>query len=140
MMSSENSATVFKKGVDKGVIRNSTKNLYLWEKTRDENAENEAKWYLADGYFFDFYGGNKKTLVFIDSVHERSHSTADTAFFHFNPKTDQLVYATNEVFDITENFLRDSLKNFDQQVMAEPLPPKIQYDSTSIKNGSGHFQ
>ena len=32
MMASENSATVFKKGVDQGVIRNSTKNLYLWKK------------------------------------------------------------------------------------------------------------
>jgi hypothetical protein len=83
MMSCENSAAVFKKGVDKGVIRNSTKNLYVWEKTRNENGENEVKWYLADGYFFDFYGGNKKNLVFIDSVYERSHSTADTAFFHF---------------------------------------------------------
>jgi hypothetical protein len=139
MMASENSATVFKKGVDQGVIRNSTKNLYLWEKTRNENAENEAKWYLADGYFFDFYGGNKKNLVFIDSVYERSHLTADTVFFHFNPKTDQLIYATNEVFDITQNFLHDSLKNFDQQGMTEPLTLKMPYDSTNIKVGPDTF-
>jgi len=139
MMSSETSATIFKKSVDKGLIRNSTENLYVWEKTRDENAENNAKWYLGDGYFFDFYGGNKKNLVFIDSVYQRFHLTADTVFFHFNPKTDQFIYATNEVFDITSNFLRDSLKNFDHQGMAEALPAAIRYDSTNIKVGPGTF-
>ena len=110
------------------------------EKTRNENAENEAKWYLADGYFFDFYGGNKKNLVFIDSVYERSHLTADTVFFHFNPKTDQLIYATNEVFDITQNFLHDSLKNFDQQGITEPLALQMPERFYKYKSRPGYFR
>lgn len=113
MVRGEKIASKFEKANREGIIHPQTNKIYIWEKERDINAENEIIWSLGSGYIFDFYGSKIKKLGFVDAAYHRTLHPADSAFEAFDPTTEQIFYVNNTLHDITSFFLTDSLKNFD---------------------------
>jgi hypothetical protein len=129
MVYSQKLAVDLKKAMDKGIIRPSSRRLYLWLKRRDSNIENAIRWNLGDGGFFEYYQGQFKKLIFIDSVYERSYPFSFSAFASFNDSTDQILYLNDNVADITRYFRKDSLQYFSGTKIDELLANKqVQYD------------
>src|SRR5439155_27065767 len=98
----------------KNVIRYNTEKLYIWEKLKDVNGENAIKWTISDGYFFEFYQVKNKKIIFVDSIYQKSYSFKDSSFLNFNKGTEQIIYIKNNIIDITPEYLKDSLKSFDE--------------------------
>ena len=96
MMNAERNATKFKTAVDNGTIHAKTIQLYLSEKKKDINNENDINWTLYGGYFFNFYQNKSKQLIFIDSS-----DLTKTPAINFNTDTTQVVTITDKVIDIT---------------------------------------
>ncbi|MEO7801344.1 MAG: hypothetical protein ABIR81_05060 [Ginsengibacter sp.] len=115
LTSSEAMADKFQEAIDKKVIRSETKNLYIWEKQQDINVENEIKWVLAEGYFFNYYKQQGKNLFFEDSIYQKTLPHSST-FIKFNKTTDQIIYMDTGVVDITNDYLQDSLKAFNIKI------------------------
>ncbi len=111
LTSSEAMADKFEEAIDKRVIRPETKNLYIWEKQQDPNTENGIKWVLAEGYFFNFYKQQEKNLFFADSIYQKALPHSNT-FINFNKDADQIIYIDSNIIDITNDYLKDSLKAF----------------------------
>ena len=96
MMNAERNATKLKTAVDNGTIHAKTIQLYLSEKKKDINNENDINWTLYGGYFFNFYQNKSKQLIFIDSS-----DLTKTPAINFNTDTTQVVTITDKVIDIT---------------------------------------
>ena len=112
MRNSERIATKFKSAMDVNIIRPDTKKLYLWEKKKDVNLENDVNWTLSRGYFFSFYGTTEKQIIYVDSIYTKTDTSYTTSFPDFDPKTSQIVQLVPELKDITSEYLRDSLKTY----------------------------
>lgn len=133
MKFSERTAASFHQAMSKGVIRPGTKKLYIWEKQRDVNNENAIFWSLGEGYLFDFYQNSSKKVVFVDSIYQKSYSFPVSSFVNFNAKAEQIVYIHSEVIDITDQYLQDSLKSYDDQnIDALVSAEKIQYNQDQL--------
>jgi hypothetical protein len=133
MINAERIAAQFKKASGEGVIHPKTNRLYIWEKQRNARIENEMIWSLANGYNFDFYQGKKKELIFVDSVYEKLHDFQDSTLKNFDPKTSQIIYVSEQVNDITVNFLKDSLKNFKPDKLDNMAHArKVQYNQRQL--------
>lgn len=112
---------VFKQAIDNGTIHPDASNLYILEKQKNADRENEITWALVYGYFFNYYQNKSKTMIFTDSVYHKSDSTPVSSFASFNKNTDQIIFLNiqNERFtfkytisDITDLYIKDSLKSF----------------------------
>lgn len=114
LTSSEAMADKFEDAIAKGIIRPGTQRLYIWEKHQDPNAENEIKWVLAEGYFFNFYKQQGKNIFFADSIYQKTPPYSN-AFTNFNKNADQIIYMDKGIIDITNDYLQDSLKTFSNQ-------------------------
>lgn len=112
LTSSEDLASIFKDAIDKKVIAPQTSTLYICEQKRDINTENAILWTIGNGDIFRIYQNNSKKIVFVDSVYERTASATDTTFSHFNKQTDQIIYTKGNVIDVTNEYLKDSLRTF----------------------------
>jgi hypothetical protein len=111
-------SSLFKTAMTNGVIQDSTRNLYIWETTRDPNTEAAVKWILGDGYIFDFYQDKPKNLLFADPEYRKNDTVFASTFGNFDRQADQVVYVDQKnkiVVDLTSDFLRDSLKSFSQE-------------------------
>lgn len=115
MTNAEKIANRFEEAIDKGVIKPGTKNIYLWEKQKDINTENEIKWTLAEDYFFYFYQQQEKKLIFADSIYKKDNPYSNS-FINFNKNTDQIIYMDRAITDITNDYLQDSLKAFSNRI------------------------
>ena len=96
MMNSERNATSFKIAIDNGTIHAKTTQLYILEKKKDINNENDINWTLYGGYFFNFYQNNSKQIAFIDSS-----DLKQTPLLSFNTDSTQVVTVTDKITDIT---------------------------------------
>ncbi len=115
MAATEKIANQFEEAINKGIIRPATKKLYIWEKKQDTNAENEIKWVLAEGYFFNFYQQQGKEIIFADSLYEKDQPDS-SQLMNFNNNTGQIIYMDNGIADITNEYFRDSLKEFSNRI------------------------
>lgn len=115
MYSAEATARKFKTAEDKNIIHPSTKKLYIFEDHRDANQENVVTWSLMGGYIFKFYRAEGKELIFVDSTYTKTDTAWVGSFSSFDPKTSQIIYLSNELKDITSEFLKDSLRTFEQK-------------------------
>jgi len=135
MSNSEKIVSDFEQAIKKGIIRANTSKLYIWEKKRDANTENAIDWCLADGYFFEFYQGKSKKIIFVDSIYQKSYSFPVSSFVHFDKNDEQIVYMTNNnhIVDITNNYLLDSLKSFNAaKTDALATTNRIQYNQEHL--------
>jgi hypothetical protein len=106
-------STGIKQAIDNGTISPGSDQLYIWLKHRNENAEQAIRWILARGYFFEFYQNKSKEIVFVDSVFDRSYPFTFSSFPGFKKDAAQIIYLlNNKVYDITPDYLQDSLKRF----------------------------
>ena len=112
MKEAERTAALFVKGLNTKVIHPAGNRLYLWEKQRDVNAENGATWALGEGYIFNFYSVETKQIIFVDSIYHQTASGVVSSFPAFNKDRAQILYVRHDLVDITELYLKDSLKNF----------------------------
>lgn len=115
LTTSEATADKFKEAIDKRIIKPQTKNIYVWEKHQDVNVENEIKWILAEGYFFNFYQRQGKNMFFADSIYTKDSVHTNT-FTNFNTNADQIIFMDTSITDITNNYLKDSLKEFTNKI------------------------
>ncbi len=106
LSSTEKLAADFKQAIDKGIIRPNTTELYIIEKKKDANAENEVNWALGAGYFFRFYQNETAKIIFTDTA------STNHGALNLNKDFVQIVYINSGVIDITNQYLQDSLKNF----------------------------
>jgi hypothetical protein len=109
MATTEKLANRFEEAIDKGIIRQGTKNLYIWEKQKDINAENEIKWVLAEGYFFNYYQQHAKKIIFADSLYKKD-SLSSSALVNLKTNADQVINLENGITDITNEFLKGTQK------------------------------
>jgi hypothetical protein len=112
MANSVRIAEKFQKAVRAGVIKPGTRKLYIWEMKRDANSESAINWVLGDGYFFNFYGGAPKEVIFADTIFQRGYSFALSSFINFDKSRNQIIYIHDDILDITNEYLKDSLKRF----------------------------
>ena len=112
---------VFYKALQSGIIKPSTTKLYIWEKKRNPDRENEINWALAGGYFFNFYTSKNKEIIYVDSLLIKNDSLKRSNIIDFDKNTNQILYIDiinigvsfdYSLKDITPQFLSDSLKNF----------------------------
>jgi hypothetical protein len=118
---SARATSVFNDAINNGTIHQNTAKLYVWEKHRNPDRENEINWALAGGYFFQYYMHKDVNIVYVDTLYQRQDSLHRSTFIDFNKNTDQvlLLNITNyhESFnyslnDITGEYLKDSLRTF----------------------------
>jgi len=123
----------FYSALNNGIIQKDKENLFIWEKQRVPDRENEIKWALGNGLFFDLYGGHKKKMIFVDSLFQRSNSSLIFSFQKFNKNRDQIIFldiqndeSTFKYFieDITDKYLRDSLDDFNEEQFGKGNPNK----------------
>jgi hypothetical protein len=126
-------ASKFKRATDNGTIHPATGKIYIWEMKRDENTETVIKWVLGDGYLFDFYQGKDKKIFFADSIFQKNYSFAVSSFINFNKNKDQIIYIHDDILDITDEYLKDSLKSFSPERASKLThAPNIQYDQKNL--------
>ena len=131
MANCERIAIIFKQAVSTGVIHPNTPELYMWEKKRDPNLENEVNWVLGGGTFFDFYQGKRKILLYADST---------TSLTGFDADSDQIIYPASKIIDLTKDYLRDSLADFSDDRIAElESTVTYQYDQRYVLVDSTNF-
>jgi len=112
MIYSERTVTSCKEAIEKGVIHAGTRKLYIWEKKRSSNNDAGIAWELGDGLFFEFYQGAPKKIYFVDSIYDRAYPGGFSSFGNFDTSSAQIVYLDRNVIDITDDYIRDSLKVF----------------------------
>ena len=95
MNQAENMAYKFKEAALNNTIHANTAKLYVLD-YKDVNGKDALTWYLAQGYFFDFYQNKSKQLLFIDST-----DLMKTPAINFNTDTTQVVTITDKVTDVT---------------------------------------
>ena len=95
MNQAENMVYKFKEAAVNGVIRPATSKLYILD-YKDVNGKDALTWYLAQGYFFNFYQGKSKQIAFIDSS-----DLKQTPLISFNTDSTQVVTVTDKITDIT---------------------------------------
>jgi len=112
LVSAEKTAGKFRHAMQNNTIKQTTSNLYVFEKTRNQNTEDEISWITGGGDIFEYYESKIKSIRYIDSANQRLQSPTDTTLRKFNPRTDQLICIKDSIIDITNEFLKDSLRNF----------------------------
>ena len=117
---SENTARLCKNALDDGTISQFSKKVYIVLNDNTPNVEAGLRWSLGEGYFFELYGGRNKQVVFVDSVYDRVRKGGDETFKDFNAKTDQVIWAGSKLFDITSQFVEDTMRNFDAARLENP--------------------
>ena len=105
------SAAKFKQAIYTGIIRPATSKLYIWD-YKDQNGKGALTWYLSNGYFFDYYQGKQKEILFADSIYHKEGDSLVTSFPHFNKDSAQILYVKDTIADITGQYLKDSLKSW----------------------------
>ncbi|MES1225509.1 MAG: hypothetical protein ABUT20_59065 [Bacteroidota bacterium] len=137
-------ASKFKKAIRDSTIHDSTKVLYIVELQRYDPNESEIDWSIGEGLLFKFYQGQKKKIIFVDSVYQRFSDSSSTVFKNFDTRTSQFVYLLpDKIIDLTENFIEDTLKEISPQAIArtvlmqsvskEYLQKDIQIDQDNFK-------
>jgi hypothetical protein len=118
MKMAETDASHFKQALDNNTIHANTERLYIWEKQKRVNEDNGLNWALGNGHLFEFYQGKDKKIIFADSIYENQNGSFVTTFPAFNKSTDQIVYIKdyNLVMDVTDEYLKDSLKSFNKSI------------------------
>jgi|GEM_PF-2432261 hypothetical protein len=134
MSYSEKIAEDFKKGVDDNVIHPNSTRLFIWQNKIDSNTIGELNWVLAQGYFFNFYHGKRKSIIYVDSVYEKNKAGINQ-LQNFNKQNDQLLYIDNGIIDITDDYLKDSLKH----IGASTFLPRLQYDQNKLVVNNDDF-
>ncbi len=109
---SQSASSVFETAIKKGIIRYNTSTLYLWEQHRDYGFEGDINWDIGGGNLFWFYQNKSKKIFFIDSTYLTQNTDAINTLPDFTQDSVQILYYKNGVFDITDQFLKDSLKCF----------------------------
>jgi hypothetical protein len=132
----------FDKAIKDGVIRLDKTNLYIWEKKRNPDRENEIKWTIGGSSFFDLYGSSIKNVMFVDSLYQRSDSSVVCSFQNFEKRSDQIIFLDIQndeqtfrysITDITNEYLRDSLNDFNKEKFGRVNPNrKIKYDKDHL--------
>lgn len=112
MSNSTKKATMFKEAMENDVIKPATEKLYIWNISGNATSGDTIKWTLAEGYYFNFYAGKDKQLIFADSVYPGGYSFTASSFANFDKSKDQVVFIGNDIVDITEEYFKDSLKSF----------------------------
>jgi len=111
----------FDQAIKNGTIHKNATKLYLWEKHRVADRENEINWALMGGYFFKLYQPGIPQMIYFDSVYQKSDSGFVYALPNFNKNSEQVILLRiendNQTFkyylrDITSEYLRDSLRSF----------------------------
>jgi hypothetical protein len=112
MSNSASKGVLFKKAMENGVIKPGTGKLYISNIPGNANSGDTIKWVLAEGYYFNFYAKKDKQLIFADSIYEGGYSFTGSSFINFDRSKDQVLFIGNDIVDITNEYLKDSLKNF----------------------------
>ncbi|MEO6315841.1 MAG: hypothetical protein ABIU63_02250 [Chitinophagaceae bacterium] len=127
LVHAEKTAHRFEQAIRDGTIRAGTNKIYFWEKQRDPNTESSINWELGNGYFFKFYQGRNKKILFVDADFQNSHPHADSAITNLNMQTAQVIYLDTALTDITEDYLQDSLRSFSTRMDNAALSGKNKY-------------
>ena len=112
LLHAEEVSGYFKQAINNGSINPYTTKLYLWEEHMDPNGNNSTYWAIGGGKFFDFYQNKSKEIIFTDSLYHKQGDTMVTSFPNFNKDSAQILYVKYDVTDITDQYLKDSLKSF----------------------------
>lgn len=119
--STDNAAVAFHKAMQDGVLKPEAQNLYIWERQKNPDRENEVNWVTASGDIFEAYWGKSKKYNYIDSLYEKSDSGFSYVFANLNLTTDQIIFLNIEnngesfkysITDLSGEFRKDSLKSF----------------------------
>ena len=103
----QNKARLFKQAIINGVIKPNTSKIYVFEKHKNENDENELGWILAKGYFFCYYGQNMKNIAFVDSSDQQNKNNRTIS--NISDK-EQVIYVEEKVIDITKKYLDNTFR------------------------------
>jgi hypothetical protein len=106
MKSAEFRMSTFVNAAANGTIRREAKNLFILEDTKSSDYEIPLSWGLANGYFFDFYQDQGKTIIYLDS--RRFTDPAQLQYMvSFDPATDEVIQPDSYVKDITADILKE---------------------------------
>ncbi len=108
----EKMAAFFVTATNLNVIHKNVSTVYLVKNNTDDNANSGLAWAIADGYLFHFYQGKSKKLIFVDSVSVQATDKSSSPLKNFNIDNSQVIYVNNIVIDVTDQYLKDSLKSF----------------------------
>lgn len=112
MTDAQKTAATFKKAVNNHTIHPNTTKLYIWEKHLDINSNNALNWALGEGYLFNFYQNQSKEIFFADSIYHKQGDSVVSSFPNFNKDSTQILYVNDSITDITDQYLKDSLKSW----------------------------
>ena len=114
MKGAEKTAGYFEDAIKNDVIKRNTRKLFIWEQHNDANNDRGMFWAIGQGYVLDFYQNNAKSVFFADTTY--TYRTSDTVAALSLPVISkdsiQIVYIKDGIIDITDQYLKDSLKNF----------------------------
>jgi len=109
LKNAERIAYAFRWGMDEKVIRPKSSELLIWSKKNDKNRNNEIWWAIGGGYLFEFYSTKGKEIEFVD---ENSNRHIDSLLSISAKDAIQIIYFKDQIVDITDWYLRDSLETF----------------------------
>jgi hypothetical protein len=132
-ISSARIGNAFDKAIKDSIIDLGRSNLYVWEKKRNKQSEDEINWSTVNGHFFEPYHTSRKKLIFTDSL---------SSFSRFNAGNDEILYIDVQrdgnsfnfsVANITAEYLKDSLRNFNEKTFGIRDPSrKVRYDQKRL--------
>jgi len=127
-------ASGVKQAIDNGTISPNSNRLYIWEKRRNENDEQAIRWVLGGGYLFEFYQNKSKEIAFADSIYDGSYSFAFSSVPDFDKNAVQIVYLlNNKVYDLSQDYLQDSLRHFVAKGINSLESSGIKYDGSHLQ-------
>ena len=127
-------ASGVKQAIDNGTISPNSNRLYIWEKHRNGNDEQAIRWVLGGGYLFEFYQNKSKEIAFADSIYDRFYSFAFSSVPDFNKNTVQIIYLlNNKVYDLSQDYLQDSLRHFVAKGINSLESSGIKYDRSHLQ-------
>ena len=106
LYTAQSKASLFEQAVKDNVIHNSTDTLFIYEKHKNKDNENEFRWVLGGGYFFQYYGQKIKTIAFVDSADQQNFSRTSSPC----KETTQVLYIDSKVNDITGPYTSNTFK------------------------------
>lgn len=121
-------AKTFKEAIDYDVIHSKSSKIFLWQNSINDNNKNTILWILEGGDFFDFYENKSKKIVFVDSVYQKRFSKVSNPLSFFNKNEDQILFIDHGIVDITNDYLKDTLKSLNP----DALSTKVLYNQQKL--------
>lgn len=110
MKGGENIACSFKQAAYNGTIPQSIDTLYIMEDNkRDYGFEGWIGWIIGNGYFFNYYQGKSKEVIYINAP-KYADSTDAHLLKDFNKRTAEIIVVKDKIEDVTDQYFEDKRK------------------------------